>query len=866
MPKLKKKIQKQDLAKVRTWITDDNPFSDYFRLTQVPDVLSNGKNGFLINGSPNLVRTTEVLIELTDVDGNTIFLQPIKNYNEGLARVISIEVYEDTPPGPAILTILGELAFDKNGNRVPDEWIGTYNVKWQKIINVDPSRPNTNPIRLYNKPVFAVSERLIPYRQSITGSLTSVSTGTIVGQYVPGGVFFVGDDITNQQRLVVPPYTNIVADSPIFIRQSAEGTFTALINGLPFTSSFDNVLNSFSARISKVFTGSDGLPVSRWSTSNYTHSYQLASTYITSSLVRSFADIKLSQLTTFTGDIQRAKFYVRGLDEGQKYELLEDIILESSELTVSQSITGEQVELGQIIDQPFIDQNWEDGIILNGNSYSLSGDVTGTYNSSNLIDSIVLSGSVAFTASVSSSTIPVLWTGIIMPLSVQSDTEYTFAGDLLCIKNNPDIEARIEVYLDGPILSNGQGNQFGFKIADLRSPPGQSRRLFNNFFTNFTSPSTDLAKLKFVIYSGEWYLSNIRVVSSRETGFNPDEIKILAPVIGRRFERLQFKVELYDANSNLVPLNIETDPIYFDGGNLVFRGPDTRIDGILTVSPSGSGPTLTSKGFQDRFGNFTDGQAIAIGPSVPRVKSKSTAFFAGTSSLGPEISVGDKLYGYYDSAQNEFILQIEGTVLVGSGSNFFDIRSLLPRNSSDKYFDRVRGGQGDFQELRGRRAITAGDWNNQIARMGLYTRGPAGYIPQPDTSLPNVSASVDPLAQPSITLITSQSITIPSNQTFYNELIYGNMNIDLQEDTLTDGFYNLQFTLTVKTSWISFASASASPGQILITDDTVGISNPGDFSPDPIINYPIPIPSGRTGDTLYIVTELNISFEPDTNL
>jgi hypothetical protein len=583
-------------------------------------------------------------------------------------------------------------------------------------------------------------------------------------------------------------------------------------------------------------------------------------------LVRSFAEIKLGQLTTFTGDIQRAKFYVRGTDEGQKYELLEDIILEASELTVSQSFTGEQVELGQIVDQPFIDQNWEDGIILNGNSYSFSGDVTGTYNSANLIDSIVLTGTVAATASLSSSAVPVLWTGIRMPLPIETDSEYTFAGDFLCLKGNSEIEGRIEVYLDGPVFSSGQGKQLGLKIAELRSPVGQTRRAFNNFLTNFVGPATDSVRLRFVVYSGEWYISNTRLVSSRETGFNPDEISILAPIVGRRFERLQFKAELYDANSNLVPLNIETDPIYFDGGNLVFRGPDTRIDGILTVSPSGSGPTLTSKGFQDRFGNFIDGQAIAIGPGVPRVRSRNTAFFAGTSSNGPEISVGDKLYGYFDSAQNEFILEIEGTVLVGSGSNFFDIRSLLPRNSSDKFFDRVRGGQGDFQELRGRRAVTAGEWNNQIARMGLYTRGPSGYLPQPPITSSNVTASVDPLAQPAVTLTTSQSITIPSNQTFYNELIYGNMNIDLQEDTLTDGFYNLEFTLTVKTSWLSFASASAGAGQTLITDDTVGVANPGDFSPDPILNYPIPIPPNRIGNTLYIVTELTVGFEPDTSL
>jgi hypothetical protein len=264
-----------------------------------------------------------------------------------------------------------------------------------------------------------------------------------------------------------------------------------------------------------------------------------------------------------------------------------------------------------------------------------------------------------------------MWTGIRKPLPIDVDSEYTFLSDFLCLKTNSEIEGRIEVYLDGPVFSNGQSKQLGLKIAELRSPPGQRRRSFNNFLTNFVGPNSDLARLRFVIYSGEWYISNIRLVSSRETGFNPDEITILAPVVGRRFERLQFKAELYDANSNLVPLNIETDPIYFDGGNLVFRGADTRIDGILTVASSGSGISMGSIASGSFLGIGSGNVSLPINPGnlnsysgTPYISMYSGTFL-GTPQLGFQlVSPSGSEISYLDFNSLTRKLTIRGDIQV----------------------------------------------------------------------------------------------------------------------------------------------------------------------------------------------------------
>ena len=157
MPKIQNSLQPRGLLNYRVLVEDTNPSSLYFSLAQVPSVLTSGKNAFLINGSDELQKDTEILIEILDSNGDTVFNQPIKNYQEGLARVVSIEVYEDTPPGLGSLTIMGQLTRLRDGTPIPPEWQGVYNVRWTIPMNIDPLRPNTTPIRLYETPQLYVS-------------------------------------------------------------------------------------------------------------------------------------------------------------------------------------------------------------------------------------------------------------------------------------------------------------------------------------------------------------------------------------------------------------------------------------------------------------------------------------------------------------------------------------------------------------------------------------------------------------------------------------------------------------------------------------------------------------------------------------
>jgi hypothetical protein len=452
-----------------------------------------------------------------------------------------------------------------------------------------------------------------------------------------------------------------------------------------------------------------------------------------------------------------------------------------------------------------------------------------------------------------------LWTGINKDLEIDTDAEYTFQADIVCLKPDANFNAQLDIRLFGPNLSGGQGNELGYLITSLTAEAGTTRRTFQNFIFNFTVPAADLAKLRFTVFGGQWFISNVKIVSARESGFNPDQISVFSPVLNRRFERLQFKAELYDANSNLVPLNIETDAIYFDGGNLVFRGSDNRIDGILTVAPSGSGPTLTSRGFYDKNNLFTMGQAIAIGQAIPSVRNKNTAFFAGTSSAGPEISVGDKLYGYYDQTIDQFILEIDGIIRIGSGSNFIDIRSLLPNNPSLRISQFLSGSALDFYDLRGRNSVNAGLWYDQIGRMGNYTRGYQPFTSASQLTLSAITAQFNPYGFPtqSVTLYTSGTISLPSDHIFFNETLYASASFQISQLNVSESLtYRMNYTIDVLTDWNSYPSPSL-PGQTLLADTTYYVVSSGSFPEISVADYPIFIPRNRTGNTLYVMLRLN---------
>ena len=153
---------------------DDN---QYFNVSDFPDELTLGNSSFLIEGSELLRDNIELKIEILDSSNNVIFTTPVDEYLEGRARRVSIEAYSETEPGPATLTILGELNPTKVS--VPNSFRNTYNIRYTKDFFINTTKLNTRPILFYGQPT-VVGEELMR-GQVVSNEAVVNSTETVTG-------------------------------------------------------------------------------------------------------------------------------------------------------------------------------------------------------------------------------------------------------------------------------------------------------------------------------------------------------------------------------------------------------------------------------------------------------------------------------------------------------------------------------------------------------------------------------------------------------------------------------------------------------------------------------------------------------------
>ncbi|KKN17107.1 hypothetical protein LCGC14_0969200 [marine sediment metagenome] len=897
MAKIKKSLQKQFLADKLVFIDDTEPGSQFFQLREVNDVLHSGRQGFLIAGSPFLVNETEVLVEIIDANGDPIFVSAVRNYAEGQARFVSIEVYEDTPVGPAAMTILGELAIQPNGEPIPEQFRGTFNVKFQRQFIVDPLRLNDSKIRVFKTPELLVSEILAPFRKAVTSSFeTRFGTGSAQGNTLIHTIN--PSDPTPNIYTIATPSTPISKSmegggfTASFTASDVDGFFSGV-----FTSSIASVISDNIFQVSPGLMNPAGSSFVPFGTSNFTISFQDDTVFSTTTLTRSFADVQLIKLKTFSGDIARTKLFVKSIDSEGSFEIIGDQLLESLEVTTTASANlGPATKMGNFFAQEIVDEFWVGGTItqsINPPYIPDAGAIVVSRNTDTLIDSMHISNAPELRGGSGSTGSPTKFIGLTgsVALPFVAGLEYEFGMDATCLKSNDAFVGKLEVFLTGSSFPSS--NPLGQKLTEVIIPSGVQRSIQRDLITNFVPVADGTGKLQFVITAGEWYLADVFIKSSLETGFNPDCAEFLLPVFGKRFEQLQFKAQLFDPNNNVFPEEILSDIVFFNGGNLLLRGTDHRIEGKLTVSPSGSGVTLSSVGFLNEAGNPVSGSAIYMGEG--RVFHKDTAILLAEDVDGdPIISMGDKLKGFIDPTTGEFVLQIIGTILVGSGSSFVDIRSLLPRKPTDEFFHRIRGLNLDFYDVLGKKAITAGQVQSdteanfvnaeQIVRMGKYTRGtiPRTVPASSPLIISGITGSLNPFSATTVTVEISGSGTIDIDPAtiIWNNTLYGNMRVDIDEVLLIagEGAYEVDFELKVDTSWVGFASGS-NPGtpseelnlggtrtvQTITIDEDFFIATTGSFSPDPFISYPIHIPEERPAgfNTLYVLVSLILTTTQD---
>jgi hypothetical protein len=527
MADLKKSSFNENLDKYQVLVQDTDVNSKYFKITELSDTFTGGKNAFLIAGSEYLVPDTLVKIEIKDAKGNVIYSEPgegtfttntkdengnsiITEYYEGTSKIVAVYIYPDTAYGPCTITILGELSsYDSNGTNIPTpfEWQGTYNVKWQKQINVNPALPNTTKIRFYKRPQATITEILSPIYRIESGSKYN------------SGVY------------------------------------------------------------------------------------------------QSFANIKLSQLETFAGDVKRVKVFRTSEGDISDYDLIQDILVESKELLTSYGLSGSVVGQTGILTEETLKNYWNTG--------SLKAELT----SSRVESGVKLSGSGYFTYTSS--------------LDLKSANTYELNLDAFY---SSSINSNLVVYLKqltssiqeiNPITHETGSVPFyiSSSIATLEGTQ-PTKNLLDTTIPFRLDRDYPTASLYFSQSQGEWHLGNISLKLSQDTAFSPDEINFVTTmptIIGN--ENYNFKFEFYDVNNNYVPVAV-TQSANFTGGNLGKLLRSLTFDSDRTAFRFSTGsygnPAFQQLGFSVTKTNLTG--SVTYGRSVYDTLGNyiSPASYAGT--------------------------------------------------------------------------------------------------------------------------------------------------------------------------------------------------------------------------------------------
>ena len=544
MARIKKYSPEQKLSSFQTLIVDDNPNSDYFRITEFKDTFTGGKNGFLIEGSEYLKETTEIKIEILDVDGNPIFYEPAKGvpeYYEGISSLIAVYIYNDTPIGLGKITILGELKqYDDNGVKrdVPSDWTGTYNVKWERTFQINKILSNEDRVRFFkrpqinideiNKPIFNNNANLVTQIGNVNGIPLAPTAGTSLSEF----------SLPTSYRLNV----------------SSGNNWTGSIDGSSI--SFDNI--NYNPIVLDVVSETEVIVsppyapngiVSSFSNESYTTSFNYLEgvSDLATALTGSFAKISITDMKTVVGDAARVKVYRRSQSNLTDFEFVQEIQLESNELLRDIETTeANEISYGTFT-QDVISQYW----MTSSNDISVELNTGFLYNSAKLNST---EGNHFLTT---------------QSFSIQSGVEYTL--DFNVKKGSVSPTNFLKATLSGSL----NGTSKSQTIVNIPSSNAILQK--QNFTENIIADDFDEARLYFEVDGTDWYINNVSLKASQETSFSPDEITFIQQVPKTlQTETFDYRFEFYDINNNYIPVLVE-DTKTFDGGNLNLFNKDITI-------------------------------------------------------------------------------------------------------------------------------------------------------------------------------------------------------------------------------------------------------------------------------------------------
>jgi len=246
----------------------DSP--NYFQITEFPDAVGGGRYTIKLRGNGlNLRADSSIDIEIIDAEGENIFAEVTDYIDRFNDYYITIEVYDITARGLAVVYLVGEAVVDLEGNPIPENSTREYNVRWSSAINVLPMERNTSQLVFNDPPNVDIVQVQTPEREFIDASAlsgsqylqytSSLDDYTIISSNFKGYDldFQSSEDIldVNLQRILLNPKqkpTTVNSVNSSLRQQTSE-----IQNGYrrDLTTRFNTIVKSISGSIQKDFLG-----------------------------------------------------------------------------------------------------------------------------------------------------------------------------------------------------------------------------------------------------------------------------------------------------------------------------------------------------------------------------------------------------------------------------------------------------------------------------------------------------------------------------------------------------------------------------------------------------------------------------------
>jgi len=659
--------QPKYLSQGQYLIADTDPDSTYFDVSEVPDILTGGKNLFMIKGNKDLlVPGSTIEIEVTDLNGRVIYHENANYIEPGTKRrAVAIYVYESTPQGGGVITITGTAQKRPNGKSVSSELQKTLNVKWQKRLNVLPFMENQTRVIVTKSPAISIKEVERTYLTP-TGSFgtTQISTNLegISYQLISQGnnlgfgqegyltttssyftITDLGSDIVlsggtselpdNYFEPEIGPdgaiatYFNIGSPygNPVFPAEVTDIGVFGELNVATIAAALKQVIQIKYYDAGQTIVG-EGSPFTWYppTVTGLLGSHDHLGEYEFEAQVpnsESWAKVFISNLDPICGDIASVKVYKRS--QGfQQWQFVENANLEVVELLENNDSNAISQNLGEFNTQTIVNTYWT-GSLQGVDTVTATARPITASNGTIFVNGVVISGSELLqsfdpdnpngrddayveyrmkpSADWDADGTPTA--GIDIPsagsytvtLKAASESVLDGVGGVLGLPS-------IRMYASGSAIDSDTDGDDKLKLTTITygsEAGGDSVSFLDAFQTsnnlqliydeNLLSFDIDVQRagtiaLIFQIPYGRWYLSDISIKSSAQTGWTPN-YTIINFYVANNFQQvdfLDFKFELYDNLGNKV-FTKQTNGVEWTGGNLYINGSNNVLNGTIEI-------------------------------------------------------------------------------------------------------------------------------------------------------------------------------------------------------------------------------------------------------------------------------------------